>query len=100
MFEKGQKAGTIRFSIKAGGDVQRVDVAGEFSSWQPLPMKKHKDGCYRAVVSGCSGKSCQYKFLVDGKWVTDPDNKIWIMNSYGTLNSVADLASLATSNKR
>lgn len=91
MFDRGQKAGTVRFSIKPGGDVQRVDVAGDFSQWKPLPMRKQRDGSYQTTVPEC-GDSCQYKFLIDGRWVTDPDNRIWAINPYGTLNSVADLS--------
>jgi len=29
-----------------------------------------------------------YKFIVDGKWITDPDNKLYEENEYGTGNSV------------
>jgi hypothetical protein len=31
---------------------------------------------------------CLYKFIVDGKWILDPDNENWEENEYGTGNSV------------
>ncbi len=33
----------------------------------------------------------EYKFIVDGKWVEDPDNKIKTINAFGSANSVAQL---------
>jgi hypothetical protein len=30
----------------------------------------------------------EYKFIVDGKWILDPDNKLYEENQYGTGNSV------------
>ena len=91
MYKPGRKPGTIRFSIAPGGGVHRVDVAGEFSGWKLQSMRRHRDGHYEATVAGCSGATCQYKFLVDGRWITDPDNKSLTANSFGTLNSVANL---------
>ena len=29
-----------------------------------------------------------YKFIVDGKWILDPGNKLWEQNEYNTGNSV------------
>jgi hypothetical protein len=29
-----------------------------------------------------------YKFVVDGKWVLDPANKLWEDNGHGSKNSV------------
>jgi len=30
----------------------------------------------------------KYKYLVDGKWITDPNNKNWEQNEFGTGNSI------------
>ncbi|MBK7096969.1 MAG: glycogen-binding domain-containing protein [Saprospiraceae bacterium] len=29
-----------------------------------------------------------YKFVVDGNWIPDPENKFWEENEHGTNNSV------------
>jgi len=29
-----------------------------------------------------------YKFIVDGKWIKDPDDPLWEGNEFGTDNSV------------
>lgn len=89
MYTVGLKPGTIEFSIAPGSEVHRVDVAGDFSGWKPQSMRRCRDGHYEATVTGCAGTTCQYKFLIDGRWVADPDNKAQAVNSFGTVNSVA-----------
>jgi 1,4-alpha-glucan branching enzyme len=90
MYCKGAKKGTALFAFHPNASVNLVMLAGDFNQWQPLTMKKQKDGSFAAVVSLPSG-GCQYKFIVDGRWTVDPDNSSWAVNAYGTLNSVARL---------
>jgi hypothetical protein len=49
-------------------------------------MKK-EDGQWTLDVYLGYGKHT-YKFIVDGKWILDPDNKLWEQNEYSTGNSV------------
>jgi 1,4-alpha-glucan branching enzyme len=88
MFSKGSKKGTIKFSVKPVKTAKKVELAGDFSSWQPVEMKKQKDGSYMATISAGQG-SHQYKFLIDGRWEVDPDNSRRAANNFGTLNSIA-----------
>jgi 1,4-alpha-glucan branching enzyme len=90
MFSKGQKQGTFKFSVKANGS-KKVAVAGDFTKWQPVEMRKQKDGSYSATVPLAAG-SHEYKFILDGQWVVDPDNNAWSLNPYGTLNSVVQVS--------
>ncbi len=87
MISKGQKKGTTRFSLIPGGAAKSVAVAGDFSQWKPVAMKKQKDGSFMANLALPAG-SYEYKFVIDGQWVVDPDNSKWALNPYGTLNSV------------
>jgi len=93
MFSKGQKKNTIRFSFRPrrGTPAQKVQLVGDFSKWQPLAMRKQKDGSYVLNVELNPGQH-EYKFIVDGNWLVDPDNNAWSLNPYGTLNSVAQIA--------
>jgi 1,4-alpha-glucan branching enzyme len=91
MFVKGKKSGTITFSFLAQGNVRDVQVAGSFTRWQPVAMKRCKDGHFSATVSVPAG-SHEYKFVVDGNWMTDPDNATYVLNPYGTANSIAQAA--------
>lgn len=87
MYKKGQKKGTIRFAMTPEGPAKGVSLAGSFSDWQLVPMKKQKDGSFMVTLPVAAG-AYEYKFLVDGEWVVDPDHSAWSMNAYGTLNSV------------
>lgn len=90
MFGKGQKKGTVKFSVKAVNGVKMAQLAGDFTDWRPVEMKKQKDGTFSVVMPLVAG-SYEYKFVLNGEWVVDPDNNSWALNPYGTLNSVAQI---------
>jgi len=87
MIAKGTKKGTTRFAVKAEATVKKAMVAGSFNDWQPLAMKKQKDGSF-AVTAALAAGNYEYKFVVDDQWIVDPDNNAWVLNPYGTLNSL------------
>ena len=67
-------AGGIRFTYtdpNAGG----VSWAGEFNGWNAsaTPMARDAKGVWSVVVPLPAGEH-QYKFVVDGQWVADPEN--------------------------
>jgi 1,4-alpha-glucan branching enzyme len=88
MVEKGRKSGTLRFSVKPDGEVKKAMLAGDFTDWKPLRMRKQKGGRFVSVVSMSAGTH-EYKFVFDGQWTIDPENNAWAVNPYGTLNSIA-----------
>ena len=90
MYQAGTQTGKVRFSIQAPAGAQRVLLAGDFNGWKPAPMKKGKGGMYVADAS-VPAKSFQYKYVVDGQWITDPDHANWAMNTFGTANSIGRL---------
>jgi 1,4-alpha-glucan branching enzyme len=82
---KGRKRGTLSFSIRAVGGARKVSLAGDFTDWQPLAMRK-RNGVFSVTVPVGPGRH-EYKFVVDGHWRTDPDHSDWSVNAYDTLNS-------------
>jgi 1,4-alpha-glucan branching enzyme len=88
MITKGHKKGTTRFSVAPGEGVGKVYLAGDFNGWRPQAMRRQKDGSFVKIVSLPKGAH-EYKFLLDGKWMTDPDHGAWALNAHGTMNSVA-----------
>jgi 1,4-alpha-glucan branching enzyme len=76
------------FRLKGALNARSVFVAGDFNNWDPhtLSMKKSGDEWIGSVYLS-AGKH-KYKFIIDGKWITDPDNNIWEQNEFGTGNSV------------
>ena len=87
MVTKGRRKGTIRFLLRPGKQARKVQVAGDFTGWKPKTMRRQKGGHYVAIVRVAPGDH-QYKFVVDGQWITDPDSHLQTANTYGTLNSV------------
>jgi 1,4-alpha-glucan branching enzyme len=88
MYARDKNKGTVQFSIKPPANAVEVYLAGAFRAWKPVPMKKQKDGRFALGVRLLPGKH-EYKFLIDGRWVTDPDHGHVAPNPFGSLNSVA-----------
>jgi len=85
-----KKKGSVRFSLSLEGDAKQVALAGDFNDWKPAALRK-RDGAYTATVQLRPG-TYQYKFVVDGAWIVDPDNNQWALSAMGTINSVAVVA--------
>lgn len=82
------KNGTVKFVFKTEVPAKKVCVAGSFNDWEPIQMRKQKNGQYACTVELPRGLY-EYKFLVDGVWQHDPENETSTRNTLGTLNSVA-----------
>lgn len=65
---------TLYFSLKGFPKAEKVAVAGNFNGWNPneLFMVKVRGGWELPYVLAAG--NYEYKFLVDGKWIIDPDN--------------------------
>ena len=66
-----------------------VYLAGEFNDWSPTanPMEKGEDGVWQITLELMPGKY-EYKFVVDGTWMEDPENPDMVPDPYGGHNSV------------
>jgi len=81
--EKGQKK--LPTIIKYAGQGKDVYLCGTFNGWQKLRMSRsHKD--FVAMIELGEGDH-EYKFLVDGQWITDP-NAATIENNAGFKNNI------------
>jgi hypothetical protein len=72
-----QKAdGGIRFTY-ADPNAGSVSWAGAHNGWNATanPMTKGADGAWSVVIALPAGEH-QYKFVVDGQWVADPENPV------------------------
>ena len=65
----------------------KVVLAGEFNDWKEneLHMNKTSRGWELPYVLGPG--NYQYKFIVDGQWITDPGNPSYIDDGKGNTNS-------------
>lgn len=88
MYSRDKVNSLVLFAIRPPNQVGHVAVAGDFNRWKPVPMDRQDNGQYVTNVR-LKGGTFEYKFIVDGQWLTDPDNAHWAPNPYGTLNSLA-----------
>lgn len=86
--KKKLKKRRVTFSL-AAPDALEVFVAGEFNGWneKTAPMKRKDGDIWQKTVMLPPG-AYEYKFVVDGEWLTDPENTEIRPNGYGTYNSV------------
>ena len=70
-------------------DAQSVFVAGTFNQWDPqkTPLDKEPQGMWKITVSLSPGRY-EYRFVVDGQWLSDPKAQASVPNDYGSTNSV------------
>lgn len=70
-----------------------VFLAGSFNEWHPamFPMIESDDGTWVKELRLPSG-TYEYRFVVDGHWITDPNNPQSKANPFGGLNSVIEVA--------
>lgn len=79
----------IRFEyIPPIGGKHEVYLTGDFNDWRPRELKMNpEDGYYTIILDLPSGKYA-YKFIVDGKWITDETAKHFQEDGFGDWNSV------------
>lgn len=78
----------VEFSLAAVA-ASRVLLAGDFTAWdsQPVALKKDKRGVWSAKLPLAPGKY-EYRYIVDGEWVDDPNAESHVDNPFGTQNSL------------
>lgn len=78
----------FEFHLAGYWEARRVFVAGTFNLWDPrdLKMQKYSEG-WRLPVYLKDG-TYSYKFIVDDRWITDPENPQTRTDSRGNINSV------------
>ncbi|MFH1790995.1 MAG: isoamylase early set domain-containing protein [Candidatus Omnitrophota bacterium] len=81
----------IRF-IYSAPEANAVLLGGDFNEWDYSrnPMKKGRDNVWKTDISLKPGRY-EYKFVVDGNWVLDPNSRYNVMNPMGVENSVIEL---------
>jgi hypothetical protein len=72
---------------------RQVLIAGDFNNWTPesTPMEnKGRPGEWTMKLPLRPGRY-RYRFIVDGRWVTDPHNQYVETNQFGELNNVVEV---------
>jgi hypothetical protein len=75
------------FRLQGYTSSHEVSVAGSFNNWNMSELKMHiHDGGWVLPIYLRPGTHA-YKFIADGKWMTDPGNKIIRSDDKGNMNS-------------
>ena len=72
-------------------EADEVYLCGDFNHWIPrsLPMIRHDDAWEKRLM--LPPGRYEYKFIVNGTWVHNPDAPENVPNAYGSLNSVMEV---------
>lgn len=74
---------------------KEIFLAGDFNGWKKraTPLIKGKDDVWRIILELKPNRSYDYKYIVDGNWVNDPNNEDLNPDVVGGANSVIYLGS-------
>jgi hypothetical protein len=80
----------IRFELPPFLWADQVSVVGDFNDWRPgaTPMRQNREGVWQALVDLPLGSRCEFRYLVDGAWMTDYHADGFVPNRHGSDNSV------------
>jgi len=89
--EEMPKLSKVTFSLMAP-EAKEVYITGDFNGWKlddDSRMKKD-NGAWSKRLNLNKGKY-HYRFVIDGKWVEDPNNPVQEINPFGELNSAIEV---------
>ena len=75
------------FHLKSNADAKNVFVAGSFNGWRRDELRMIKGGGEWSLPLFLNEGTHAYKFVVDGAWINDPDNKQIRPDGKGNSNS-------------
>jgi 1,4-alpha-glucan branching enzyme len=80
----------VEFEL-AANEAKSVAVAGSFNGWDPkkTPLKG-VGGAWHAKVELSRGRY-EYRYVIDGQWMTDPNARESVPNPFGSVNSVVSV---------
>lgn len=81
-------ANTVRFTLPYL-PAREVYLAGSFNAWNPrdIALQESEEDGWSVEVALTPG-SHEYRFVVDGIWVADPNNPLTAPNPFGGRNSL------------
>lgn len=90
------KSGNALFELDGYNNATKVVLSGTFNFWSEEYFEmKNVDNGWQLNLLLPPGQY-EYKFIVDGSWISDPLNPRAKWNEHGSLNSVIDITSQET----
>jgi 1,4-alpha-glucan branching enzyme len=74
-------------------EAKEVYLCGDFNQWLPrtLPMIRHGEDHWWEKRLALEPGRYEYKFIVNGVWIHNPDAPENVPNVHGSLNSVVEV---------
>ena len=72
-------------------NAKKVFLAGSFNNWEEKQLSLKKTGSGWELPLYLAQGTHTYKFIVDGKWITDENNREVLPDGHGAYNSVIRL---------
>ena len=92
MSAAGSPVREVEFVLECGG-ADHVYICGDFNQWRPASLRmigNPEAGLWEKRLTLPPGRY-EYKFVVDGIWIHDPDSRQNVPNVFGSLNSVVEV---------
>jgi beta-lactamase regulating signal transducer with metallopeptidase domain len=80
--------GNVTFRLRGFPGARVVAVAGDFNKWNQSQFLFSKEGGEWVCRVSLPAGEYQYKFIVDGDWLTDPNNPSTVHDERGITNSL------------
>ena len=80
--------GVARFFLPGFNTAGKVYISGTFNNWSPSQTLMKFTGSGWSADLKLSPGRYEYKYIVDGRWMTDPENNLKERNDAGSNNSV------------
>lgn len=78
----------VPFTLYGFKDAKTVILSGDFNDWSETEYRMTKTKKGWTFTTRLVGGKYHYKFIVDGKWIIDPDNTVKEYDWKGNVNSV------------
>jgi 1,4-alpha-glucan branching enzyme len=86
------KAAEVKFRLEHP-NAREVYLCGDFNRWSPASLRMtrvDRSGFWERRLLLEPG-AYQYKFVVDGEWMTDPNSEKEVVNPFGSVNSIVEV---------
>ena len=89
-FIKTKQEVEVAFEL-AQDKAAKVELVCDANAWEPIEMKRSKEGKFRAKMRFPAEQRIQFRYLVDGTtWANDEQADAYCRNQFGGENSVLD----------
>lgn len=86
------KKGNTKFKLKGYKNAKKVIITGSFNKWHEQLFEMEKTNYGWELTLQMKPNKYEYRFIIDGYWIEDPENPLKVPNEFGEYNSVIDIS--------